>query len=51
MSLDGRKRQYVGGTPFFAKRLIHPRDLRVAYQADRRVRFLEKQRVTHAIQK
>jgi hypothetical protein len=51
VSLDGRKRQYVGRAPFFAKRLIHPRDLRVAYKADRGVRFLEAQRFTHAIPK
>src|SRR6266852_3062923 len=46
-----RKRQHVRRASLFAKRLIHPRDLRVAHQTNRNVRFAETQFLAHASQK
>src|SRR5216684_6067562 len=46
-----RKRQHVRRAFLLAKRLIHPRDLRVAHQTNRNVRFAETQFLAHASQK
>src|SRR6266852_6401842 len=46
-----RKRKHVRRAFLFAKRLIHPRDLRVAHQTNRNVRFAETQFLAHASQK
>jgi hypothetical protein len=46
-----RKRQDVRGAGFAAIRLIHPRDLRVAYETNRHIRFAETKMLPQAAQK
>src|SRR5260370_1515532 len=46
-----RKRQHVRRALPLAKRLIHPRDLRVAHQTNRNIRFAETQFLAYASQK
>src|SRR5260370_16676892 len=46
-----RKRKHVRRALLLAKRLIHPRDLRVAHQTNRNIRFAETQFLAYASQK
>src|SRR6266850_3451029 len=46
-----RKRKHVGRPFFFAKRFVHPGDLRVAHQGNRDAGFLETEFPLQAAQK